>query len=571
MPRTPLRASNRSFGLWALAILSAIAALPGTAAAQSHSSQDALPPLFDQPMRLYETALGDFDYRISSGVTEAQDFFGQGVQMMYAFAKEDAARSFREAWKQDPECAICYWGEAWSWGSYLNGRMREGEAPNAYAAIQRAIELANAGHGDAREHALIDALSVRYVDDFDPETQATQDSAYANAYAAYPDDLDIGTLYAEALFLLEPRRGARDLEDPDVQRLHGVLEEVLSKDIRHPGACHLYIHATESTLEPQRGEACAEYLGSSIPGASHINHMPSHTWSEVGRWGDAVRANTIAWQSDLKAEYGEGFAIYPSHNLHMLLFAASMDGQGAVAMQAGRDYHDLTGSTMYEVLTLLRFGRFEQLLKVEDRPQDPVGSGMWDFAQGYAHLRTGAPEFGRAYLERVLATAAASPQATFRFHSAEALLGVVGGILEGALHLDAGDLEAALVSFRRAAEWEDGLTYDEPEPLPFAARHWLGSALLGAERYRAGRSRLPRRTRRPPAQWVVAASASSGRWPARTRPPIRSTRTSRMPGHDRTRGFATHGFNRWAREPHGPLVARASGQRARLVRPLALP
>ncbi len=273
-------------------------------------------------MRLYETALGDFDYRISSGVPEAQDYFGQGVQMMYAFAKEDAARSFREAWKQDPECAICYWGEAWSWGSYLNGRMRSGEAPHAYAAIQRAIELANAGHGDARERALIDALSVRYVDDFNPETQATQDSAYANAmadvYAAYPDDLDIGTLYAESLFLLEPRRGTRDLEDPDVQRLHGVLEGVLSKDIRHPGACHLYIHATESTLEPQRGEACAEYLGSSIPGASHINHMPSHTWSEVGRWGDAVRANTIAWQSDLKAEYGEGFAIYPSPNLHML-------------------------------------------------------------------------------------------------------------------------------------------------------------------------------------------------------------------------------------------------------------
>jgi hypothetical protein len=384
-------------------------ASPGLALAQNGAPEASLPPAFDQPIRLYETALGEYDYGISSDVPEAQAYFGQGVQMMYAFTKEDAARSFREAWKLDPDCAICYWGEAWSWGSYLNGVMQGDEAPHAYAAIRRAVELAEQGHADERERALIDAMAVRYVEDYDPAERAQQDSAYARAmaavYEAYPEDLDIGTLYAEALFLLEPRRGTRDLADPDVRRLHGVLEEMLARDIRHPGACHLYIHATESTAEPGKAAACAEFIGNAIPGASHINHMPSHTWNEIGRWGDAVRANIQAWHSDLKAEYGEGFAIYPSHNLHMLLFAASMDGQGAVAMQAGRDYTDLTGSTMYEVLTLLRFGRFEQILEVEDRPEQSVHAGMWDFAQGYAHLRTGSPGFARAYLDRVLATA----------------------------------------------------------------------------------------------------------------------------------------------------------------------
>jgi tetratricopeptide (TPR) repeat protein len=456
------------------------------AAAQDGGAEAPLPPAFDEPIPLYETAVGEYDYRISTDVPEAEAYFGQGVQMMYAFTKEDAARSFREAWRRDPDCAICYWGEAWSWGSYLNGPMRANEAPHAYAAIQRAVELAEQGHADARERALIDAMAVRYVEDYDPGERAHQDSAYARAmaevHAAYPNDLDIATLYAEALFLLLPRRGTRDLEDPDVRRLHGVLEATLAKDVRHPGACHLYIHATESTSEPERAEACAEFIGSAIPGASHINHMPSHTWNEVGRWGDAVRANIEAWQSDLKAGYGEGFAIYPSHNLHMLLFAGSMDGQGAVAMQAGRDYTDLTGSTLFEVLTLVRFGRFEQILEVEDRPEQPVHGGMWDFAQGYAHLRSGSPEFARAYLQRVLATADTT-EAQFRFHSGEALLGTVGGILEGELHRDAGDLDAAIASFERAVELEDGLTYDEPEPLPFAARHWLGSALLEAGRY----------------------------------------------------------------------------------------
>ncbi len=119
-------------------------------------------------------------------------------------------------------------------------------------------------------------------------------------------------------------------------KLHQVLESVLSRNVHHPGACHLYVHATESTTVPGRAEACAEFLGQSIPGASHINHMPSHTWNEVGRWGDSVRANLEAWHSDQKAAIGEGFAIYPEHNLHMLLYAASYDGQGAIAMRAGK-------------------------------------------------------------------------------------------------------------------------------------------------------------------------------------------------------------------------------------------
>ena len=187
--------------------------------------------------------------------------------------------------------------------------------------------------------------------------------------AQYPDDLEIATLYADALFLLEPRRGTRDVNDPDVQRLHQVLEGMLARDVRHPGACHLYVHATESTVVPGRAEACAEFLGQSIPGASHINHMPSHTWNEVGRWGDSVRANLEAWHSDQKAAIGEGFAIYPEHNLHMLLYAASYDGQGAIAMRAGKDYAKLTGESFYEVLTLIRFGRFDEVLAVTNRPR----------------------------------------------------------------------------------------------------------------------------------------------------------------------------------------------------------
>jgi tetratricopeptide (TPR) repeat protein len=197
---------------------------------------------------------------------------------------------------------------------------------------------------------------------------------------------------------------------------------------------------------------------------------------------DAVKDNVKAWHSDQKAAIGEGFAIYPEHNLHMLLFAASMDGQGAVATQAGKDYAKLTGDTIYQVLTLVRFGRFDEIGAVLKRPEAPVSGGMWDFAQGYAHLRNGQLDFAKLYLARVLKTAETS-KSMFRFHDAKHLLGTVGGILEGEILIKEGDLNGAIASFERAARIEDEMIYDEPEPLPFAARHWLGAALLDAKRF----------------------------------------------------------------------------------------
>jgi tetratricopeptide (TPR) repeat protein len=465
-------------------VLLAAIALGPTSPLFAQAPQRPVFERYTEPIEIYRNGLGQFTRKISSQNREAQAFFNQGFQMMYAFAKAEAVRSFRESWKRDANCAICYWGEAWAWGSYLNAPMTAEESPYAYAATQKAISLRS--HADAKERALIDALAIRYVEHFDAATRREQDRAYADGMrqlvAKYPDDLEIATLYGDALFLLEPRRGSRDVNDPNVKRLHEVLESVLARDIHHPGACHLYVHATESTTVPNRAEACAEFLGTSIPGASHINHMPSHTWNEVGRWGDSVRANLEAWHSDLKAAIGEGFAIYPEHNLHMLLYAAAYDGQGAVSMRAAKDYAKLTGNSFYEVLTLVRFGRFDEVLLVSNRPKGDVEGGLWDFAQGYAYLKQGQPDLAQVYLERVRKTAASS-KASFRVSPAKDLLSVVAGILEGEIKRLAGDVDGGIAAFARAAEIQEALIYDEPEPLPFSARHWLGAAWIDAKRF----------------------------------------------------------------------------------------
>ena len=451
---------------------------------QEQTTPTVAPPArYVEPIKLFEVGLGAYSRPISSKVPEAQAFFDQGMQMMFAFAKTDAVRSFRMSWTKDPDCAICYWGEAWAWGSYLNGPMNASEAPHAYAAAQKALKLKD--RATPKERAFIEALSVRYVEKFEAGKRVEQDRAYADAMKKlseqYPDDLDALTLYGDALFLLEPRRGTRDEEAPNIKRLFGVLEQVLAKDIKHPGACHLYVHATEATKVPGKAEACAEFLAYSIPGASHINHMPSHTFNRIGRWGDAVRNNIDAWHSDQKAALGEGFAIYPEHNLHMLLFAASYDGQGAIAIQAAKDYAKLSRDTGYHVLTLVRFGRFEDVPLVTTRPTGAVPGAFWDFGQAYAKLRTGKVDDAKADLEK-LSKLAESTTASFRSNSGKNLLGALAGILEGEVLRQAKDLDGAIKAFERAAKFEDQFVYDEPEPLVFSPRHWLGAALLEADR-----------------------------------------------------------------------------------------
>ena len=477
--------SNRWFVRAALVLLACAAVRPATA--QQRDTLE-LPPSFREPMRLYTVGLGPYSWRVTTRSREAQAFYDQWIQLLFSFTPEDAARSFREAQKRDSTCAMCYLGEAWAWGPYLNGPMPPRNAPRAFAATQQARKLAS--RATPLEQALIAAMSVRYQPVYDSATHFRLARVYADSlrtvYARHPRDPNVATMYAEALMLLEPRRGIWDPAKPSVHRIHQVLEEVLARDVNHPGACHLLIHATESGNRASAAEQCAEVLGRSIPGASHINHMPSHTFNRLGRWGDAVRANIEAWHSDLRAKYGEGFAIYPEHNLHMLLFSASYDGQGAVATQAAKDYAKIAnGGVFYRSLTLLRFGRFDEILELREGPpsRSPIFVGLWTFGRGYAHLRQNNVDSARVYLDRVDSLASsASDSVLFRGHTATSLLGITAGILRAELLRQDGKPDAAVSVLERAIEIEDALRYDEPEPLPFAARHWLGALLLELKR-----------------------------------------------------------------------------------------
>ncbi len=429
--------------------------------------------------------LGSHGRPIVTSSDRAQAYFDEGMLFMYAFGTPAAEAAFRAAQGEDPKCAACYWGLAWALAPYLNGGMSPGDEREAHAAIQTAKTLA-AGASEV-ERALIEAFEVRFEARPSAERRKTLDTLYAERMetvaARFPDDLDVQTLYAEALMLLRPRRGSVDLEAADVRRILPVLEGVLGRNVRHPGACHLYIHLVEASQEPARAERCAEHLGDAIA-VSHIRHMPSHIYMNVGRYADAVRANQRAWHADQMAAYGGPPGVYPAHNLHMLLFAAVLDGQSAVAIQAARDLAREQGPwAWYVPATLAAFGRWTEILELPAPGDDPLEVVAWSFARGLAHLRHGRTDAAAAELRRLdAAKARVDPEDRFRFHELQPIVELPRAILAAEIVHAAGRSGEAVALLEAAVEIEDGLLYSEPEPWHIPVRHVLGAVLLEAGR-----------------------------------------------------------------------------------------
>jgi tetratricopeptide (TPR) repeat protein len=444
------------------------------------------PLLAQESIPLYQD-FGVHHREISTSSAEAQAFFDQGLMLAYAFGRPEAVSSFRTAVERDPECAICSWGEAWALGPYINSEMDDGPAAEAYAAIQRALEHID-GATEAEE-ALIEAMATRYAEDPESADRKKLDRTYADAMRAvaerFPDDQDIGALFGEALMVLYPwDLYPNGQERPETTEAVQVLEGVLDRNLEHGGACHLYIHAVEASTEPGRAEACADVLAGAIPGGSHIHHMPSHIYMRIGRYEDSVRANQDAWLRDQMAERGEAVAIYPGHNLHMLWFAAWMDGQSAVALQAARDM-ERTGHWAFGIrpLTLARFGRWDEVLETE-KPDDSLHEGMWHFARGLAYLRTGDDARAARALKRLdKITAKTDPADTFFDGTDDGpidFLRIAQGMLAAEIAAADGDFDEAIDLLKEVAATEDLLEYSEPEIWPIPARQVLGAIYLEA-------------------------------------------------------------------------------------------
>jgi hypothetical protein len=243
--------------------------------------------------------------------------------------------------------------------------------------------------------------------------------AMREVVAAYPDDTDAGAIFAEALMDTIPWNywTAEGEPRPATVEILATLEHVLALDPNHPAANHYYIHATEASKTPELALDSAKRLETLVPGAGHLVHMPAHTYWRVGRYADAYRINISAHNADLHTVGGTpdkvtyySMAYYP-HNLHFLFAAAQMMGSSKDAIQAARDLAASLTDDHYRAIPMLedfrpmpyyalvRFGKWDEILAEPAPAADlQMSTGMWNFAQGMALLRTGKIEEAQAAL-----------------------------------------------------------------------------------------------------------------------------------------------------------------------------
>lgn len=466
----------------------AVDALSGSAAAG--------PPLFDN--------LGTLHHPITTTSSLAQQYFDQGLRLVYGFNHEEAIAAFEEAAKLDPQAAMAFWGIALALGPNINAPMEKEAERRAIEAIQKARGLARGV--SASEQAYIEALAKRYVATR-KATRATLDKAYADAmrtlWRQYPDDPDAGTLFAEAMMDLRPWDfwTGEGKPKPGTEEFVAALERVLANHPDHPGACHYYIHAVEASKQPERALPCAERLPRLMPGAGHIVHMPAHIYLKLGKYHEAAERNQEAAKVDQAyleghhphGDYADG---YYSHNLHFLWASLIMEGRSAEAAKVARDLaktitDDEARKDKWKewylpapLYSLIRFGRWDELLREPPPPQGlRLVDGMWRLGRGLALAATGrlpgaeGEQFALANLTKQLKRDRSHEEQISR-----TLLKISERLLAGDIAARRQRYDDAIRALKEAVKLEDGLPYSEPPHWPLPVRQYVGTVLLMAGR-----------------------------------------------------------------------------------------
>ncbi len=484
-------------GVFSLAVI--LTAVP--AAAEHHH---AMPSASESaPVALFK-GLSSLHHAVTTSVPAAQQYFDQGLRFIYAFNHDEATRSFKEATRLDPACAMAYWGIAFTLGPNYNLPTDAERAKAAYEAAQKALLLI--AQVSEPEQAYIEAIAKRYAAD-PPADRKALDLAFADAMRKvtqrYPNDLDAATLFAESMMNLRPWDlwTADGQPQPGTEEIVATLESVLKRNPNHPGAAHYYIHAVEASRQPERAERYADRLGKVAPGAGHLVHMPSHIYMRIGRYRDAAQSNARAARID--EDYLEKYNIqgvyrimYYPHNVHFQWAAASMEGRSKEALQAARKLVAqmpvafVKQMPMVEfvpptlLLSLARFGKWQEILRQPVPPEElQYTTAIWHYVRGLALVATDhVDDAVRKYAKLTELVAAMPADRLIGQNSATALLNIAAKTLQGEIAARRGDTAEAIKVLGEAVRLQDTLKYEEPPPWYFPVRQSLGAVLFVANR-----------------------------------------------------------------------------------------
>jgi len=227
-----------------------------------------------------------FDTTCQSGV---RGDFDRAVALLHSFEFRSAIDGFNRVLTGDPSCAIAYWGIALShWGNPFAGLKTPAVLEPGRVAIQKGQ---SAGAPSAREKAYIDAVAELFRD-YEKLPQRDRTLAYEKAMEAvssqFPADTEARIFYALAITQNAP---PTDKTYANQLKATAILEPLFKQYPDHPGLAHYIIHAYDQPALAGRALDAARSYAKIAPDAPHALHMPSHTFTRVGAWGDSISAN----------------------------------------------------------------------------------------------------------------------------------------------------------------------------------------------------------------------------------------------------------------------------------------
>ncbi len=440
----------------------------------------------------------------------------------YAYFHDEAVECFQKAISSDPGCAMAHWGVAYAIGPNYNmpwerrdAAMRQDSLAAAYEATQAALSLVDNGSGP--ERALIEALPARFPkrDPEDLDVMRGWNTDFADAmravHHAYPDDIDLRAIFAEAIMNRtpwqmwdqttgEPAEGAGTLEAQAV--LEKALNDFPEAKI-HPGILHLYVHLMEMSPVPEKALKAGDGLRVLVPDAGHLIHMPTHIDIQCGHYRDVFHWNWEAIKVDRKALDRRGvFTLYTGyriHNYHFAVYGAMFLGQFEPAWKAARELVEVTPEDLLRIPSppfadffesymaiwvhvLIRFGRWTRIID-EPLPEDDQLyanlTATLHYAKGVAHAALGNVTEAETERRLFLSARDRMPEAR-RMHNVLCLeqLAVAEAMLDGEIEYRKQNFDIAFTRLRDAVALEDALPYDEPWGWMQPTRHALGALLL---------------------------------------------------------------------------------------------
>jgi tetratricopeptide (TPR) repeat protein len=303
--------------IWVLCIA---AAFSGVALADEDHHHEELTP----------EQLGTVHFPVSC-TPEAQKTFEKGVALLHSFWYEEAEKTFLDVEKQDPKCAMAYWGEAMSLWHQLWDPPKEPTIKRGAAELKKADK---AKAPTERERDYIQALKAFYSNSKKEDHEArarAYSAAMEKVYQKYPDDHEAAAFYALSLLASEPDN---DTTFANRKQAGAILQKLFAEEPNHPGIAHYLIHAYDKPQLAELGLPAARRYAQIAPSAPHAVHMPSHIFARVGDWPDSIQSNLASIAATRKAtEMHMGGEGHQFHAMDFLIYAYLQSGREADALK----------------------------------------------------------------------------------------------------------------------------------------------------------------------------------------------------------------------------------------------